>query len=329
MGVLDFLFEGSPPPPSTTTSTTALPAWMQEYTTQLLSRANQEAASGYQSYGGARIAGFTPTQMAAFDMARGNVGSAQPGLNAAMQIGQNLPGQGALQQAMSYLPGAMEDFPDAADRYMNPYTENVTNRARDLALRSWEEDIQPGLEGQFVRSGNFGSSAHARALGQAARDVTQNIQDTAGASLAQGWNDSANIFGADQSRRGTLASIAGQLGATQGNLGISQAGLLGDLAQTLQRTNANDAATLESIGSQEQQLGQRNLDLAYGDFESQRDYNRDQINWLQNLLTGTAPNVPQSTVETGPAGSYQPSGLAQIAAMINAWRGMGGGGDEE
>lgn len=331
MGVLDFLFEGSPPKSVTTTGTTtsAVPQWMQDYTKGLLAKANAEAAMPYQPYEGARIAGFNPNQNAAFDMTKANIGSANPGIEAAMGVAGNLPGQGALQQAMTYLPSSMEEFPAAASRYLNPYQDAVTNKAKNLALDTWNNEINPSISGQFIRNGVYGSSAHMREANQGAAKILSQIQDSADASLAQGWNTSANIFNQDQARQGQLAQIAGQLGATQGNLGMDQAKLLANLGIQKHAVGAQDAAALAEIGQQQQSQTQKNLDLAYQDFLSQQGYTKDQINWLSNLMQGSTGSVPTTTskAETGPADKYQPSGLSQIASIISAWKGITGDGE--
>ena len=41
-------------------------------------------------------------------------------------------------------------LPGGISPYLNPYVDNVTNRAHDLALRSWNEDILPGINDTFV-----------------------------------------------------------------------------------------------------------------------------------------------------------------------------------
>lgn len=331
MAFLDFLFDGKPPKAVTTTGeqTTSVPLWMQEYSKGILARANMEAAMPYQPYQGARIASFTPTQRAAFDLTKSNVGSATPGIEAAMGIAGQLPGQGALTQALNYLPGAAEEFPDAASRYLNPYQENVINRSRDLALRTWNEDINPSIEGQFARNGVLGSSAHLRALGKAGRDVTEGLQGQTNAQLAQGWDTSAGIFNQDQNRQGQLAQIAASIGSTQNSVGLNNAKTIADLGIAQHTQGAQDAAALESVGQQEQGQTQKNLDLAYNDFLEQKGYNKDQIAWLNNLLQGstaTAPTV-QQTAKTGPADKYQPSTLSQIASIISAWKGIQGDGE--
>jgi len=78
---------------STTASATqqSLPEWYTSFIRDLAARGTQVAGQPYQQYEGARVAGFSPLQQQAFQMAPGVVTSAQPGLAQA---------QGALSQVL-------------------------------------------------------------------------------------------------------------------------------------------------------------------------------------------------------------------------------------
>jgi hypothetical protein len=249
-----------------------------------------------------------------------------PGINQAKQIVGGMPGQSTLQQAVNYLPGSNQEYTgENVDKYMNPYVDNVINRSRDLALRTYNEDFKPGLEGQFVRAGGgYGSSAHLREANRGQRDILQNIQDTSNAQLADAYGTGANIFNQDQSRAGTLAQIAGSLGQTQAGTGLDQAKMLADLGMTEHQLGSQDAATLETIGDKEQGQTQANLDLAYKDFLEQQGFNKQQLAWLQDLAAGSTAGMPNTVAksETGPADKYQPSGLSQLASIIGMWKGI-------
>ena len=47
-----------------------------------------------------------------------------------------------------------------------------------------------------------------------------------------------------------------------------------------------DIADLRSIGQQQQDQQQANLDLAYSDFVNQRDFERNQLNFLNSIIRG-------------------------------------------
>lgn len=368
MGALDFLFEGRPPKSVTTygQSVQNVPVWLSDYTQGMIARANAIAAEPYQPYGGPRIAGFSPTQNAAFDMTVANVGKFDPYIKQALSTTSNLPGQGALNQAMNYIPEAFENtateaaqpfvnqasqrLPEGVGNYMNPYVENVINRAGELAGRQFREQIMPQISDTFTGAGQFGSSRMREITGRAERDMAEGLQGQAQAALADAYSKAGEQFQADQGRMGALAQLSGnlasadaatklqgsqllgQLGSYAGDLGLRQGQQLGALGQLGQSMGLKDAAALEAVGMQEQQLGQRNLDLAYQDFLEQRDYPKSQVDWMSQIIRGLPPSaVPTSTTtsSTGPASVYQPSPLAQLASLGAGWQGlqqMGAGG---
>jgi hypothetical protein len=373
MGILDFLFEGRPPPSVTTYGQAVqnLPAYISDYTQGLIAKANAVAAEPYQPYGGPRIAGFTGDQNAARNFTRDIAGNYVPAVNDALSRTGSATGMGALQaanplftegadfarssanpamgglaMAAPYIARAGENFPDAAGRYMNPYIDAVTNRSAQLAKRTFDEQISPNVEAQFVRAGQRGSTAQLKELGKQTRDLTEGLQSQTNAQLADAYNQSNQMFQADQSRQGSLAQLVGQLteqgrsnelgagqlisgiGTSRGNLGINatqqdlaSAQQMGALAQLAQALGYKDAGALDQIGTQEQNLNQRNLDLAYDDFQRQRDFPRQNVDWLSAIIRGLPTPTTTTTTQTGPANSYQPSGLAQLGSIAT---GIGG-----
>jgi len=320
-GVLGFLFDGKPPPSVTTygSTTSNVPQWMSDYTQGVLNQANAVAGQDYQPYEGPRIAGFSPEQQQAFQLAEGNVGSWYPGVTGGMNQTQGILGQLTptigqnLQTAGGTFTGAN------VDKYMNPYIQNVTKQAQNLANRNFNENLMPSIQNTFTRAGQYGSTRMANAVGNAARNTSESLQSAADASLAQGYNTAGQMFGADASRAGILA----QLGVQSGLTGANQMSALGE---TLSRLGLSDAATLENIGQQKQGLQQKSLDQAYSDFTAQRDYPKQQTDWLSNIIRGI-PNsaVPTSTTrtETGPYQGDMQSGLVgSLGSLLSLWQGI-------
>lgn len=311
MSVLDFLFEGSPPPSVTTYGSTAsnMPQWLSDYTQALISRANATAAEPYQAYTGPRIAGFTDDQNNAFDVVRNNIGDWKD------EVGQagELAG-GALNQATPYLQQAGQSFgAPQAQQYMDPYVGNVIDRATLEANRNLNEKIMPGIEGKFVHGGQYGSSAHLREANQAARDTTEGVQSQALAALSGAYGQAGQLFGQDASRQA-------QVGQTLGNLGLNAANTLTDVAKSGQDMALRDAGTLEAVGQTQQQQTQRNLDLAQGDFAAQRDYPKDQLQWLQSIIAGTPHDSTTTNTSVGPGSVYGPSPLSQIISGYGLYK---------
>lgn len=354
MGILDFLFEGKPPQSVTTYGQTVqnIPTWLSDYTQGTIARANAIAAEPYQTYGGPRIAGFSPLQQEAFRRTQANAGRYAPTIDQAIamarenggnndtiksgvtNINRAVSGPGALDRASGALGRAGQTFTGAnVSEYMNPFIENVINRAGTLAGRQFREKIMPGLEDTFTASGQYGSTAHQQQAERASRDLAEGLQEQAQGALGQAYESAGARFGADANRFGDIGRTIGDLsnsdrtailqsgrdlgtlGINIGDQGLRSASALGSLASTGQGINARDAASLEAVGSQQQNMGQRNLDLAYQDFSTQRDYPRNQLDWLRSVVNNLPVPSSTSIAQQGTANVYSPSPLAQLAAL--------------
>lgn len=326
MGVLDFLFEGKPPASVTTYGSTMqnVPSWLSDYTQGLLARANTVAAEPYQPYGAPRIAGFSPLQTAAQDMAKDNVGKWSPFTDAAKSGYEGvMQGPGALSQAKPFLDAGTMSYTDQVQKYMDPYVDNVIDRSTMLAQRKLEEQLLPAIKGNFIKSGAYGSAGQQRAVGQALRDVTGEVQSQARAALSDAYSSGANLQGAEAMRMLQAGQTAGSLYGQDMSQRLNASSGLGGLGQMIQSLRGQDAAGLAAAGQDQQNQQQRNLDLAYSDFLQQRDLPMNRVSWMNSIINGL-PNMggTTQTSNTGPANSYQPSPISQLASLYGLYRGV-------
>lgn len=327
MGVLDFLFEGKPPPSVNTygTTTESIPKWLSDYTQGVISRANSIAGEGYQPYGGPRIAGFTPTQQQGFDLTRQNVGSYRPGMDLARSFEEQAGDTSSVGAASPYIGRAAQTFPEARAAYMDPYVDDVINRAELDASRFYNEKIQPSLNNQFTAAGQYGSSQHEREAMKAARDLTEGLQSTSLAARSKGYETAGTLFGQDANRFGQLADTVGTLASRDASI-KGQAGRdIADISRLEYGLGAADADALGSVGAKEQNLNQANLSQAYQDFQEQRDYPRQQVDWLNALIHGMPYDKTGTTSETGPKAGlqYGPGNAASLLSLFSTIKGMG------
>ncbi len=316
MGMPDFLFEGQAPANVSTTTKTVndLPDWYQEYTRGLIGKANAIAAEGYQKYPlGPRIAQFQPNQQKAFAMTENVASAYKPYMQQAQGALQSAASGSSLDAANPYFQQASMRVPQGISSYMNPYTNEVVDRIGALSQRQLKENIMPAIQNQFIAGGTFGGSRSGEALGRATRDLGESTMAQQTQALQQGYAQAAQQMQADQARLAQLGQTAGAL--TQADLARrlqagEQFGRLGALEQSL---GLSGAAALESVGATQQQQIQRNLDLAQQDWLQQKDYERDQIAFLNNVIRGIQLPTRQYQERFGPADVYQPSPLSQIA----------------
>lgn len=313
MGALDFLFEGRPPPSTTTygSSTTDMPKWLSDYTQGLIGRANSIAGEGYQAYGGPRLAGLTPDQERSMAITRQASGNYNPLMTSATGAAQ-----GALGAAQPYLAAAGRTFPGAAQEYMDPYIENVINRGSQLATRTLNEDFMPAVARQFGAAGATPRSTQMRrTVDQGVRDLTEGLNAQNQAALSGAYTNAGQMFGQDATRMGAL-------GQTVGSLGLQSAQTQGALAETGQALALRDAASQAAVGETLQRDEQQSLDLARSDFEAQRDYPRQNVDWMSNVIRGVPAAQVTTSSNYGPANAYQPSPLAQVGSLATGVAGI-------
>lgn len=293
MAIGSFLFEGSTPPPKVSAGnvSTAYPPWFQQYQRANVAKADALANAPYTPYGGQRLAGTTPDQQAAYAMTRSNVGRGDIEAGMAKDI-FNKTGNPALDQGIF-------------QSYMSPYLEGVVGRIAELGGRNLRENLLPSVGDEFIRAGQFGSSRQGDFAARALRDTQESVLGQQIQALQAGHE----------------AAMSGY----QTGMGRAQAGgqNMAALAQQLKDMGLSDAAAMEAIGQAQQVEAQRPLDLAYQQFQEQRDYPKEQVNWINNVLYGQQLPTQTSSVNTQPAGYYNPSPLQQFAGTAAGLYGSG------
>jgi len=327
MGVLDFLFQGSPPPATTTygSTVTGIPQFMSDYTLGLLNRANAVAAEPYQAYTQPRLADFSPEQTAAFDLTSKSVGAFNQPVQTGINLAQNaVANNNASAAAQPYLNEANQTVPGVINNYMNPYTQDVVNRIGELGTRNLTENLAPGIMANFVRSGQYGSTGQQAAVGKALRDTQESTLAAQNQALNQGYGQAMTAAQQDLARQAGLGQVAGNLASQTATNQLSAAGQLGNLANVGQGVNLKDLAALEAVGQTQQQQGQKNLDLAYQDFLEQRGYPAQQLSMLNSLVRGLPYSTSQNTTTTGTGNTYSASPLSQIAGAASLYNALSG-----
>ena len=296
--------------PQQTVQKTELPPWLNEAAQKNLEIADQLASRPYQPYGGSVVAGFSPEQQQAFQMAQQNVGSYQPALTA----GMGAAARGAyydpqMVSAPSFLQGNIQE-------YMNPYISEVEQRATSNAERALQQQMNQ-ISGQAIQSRAFGGSRQGIAEGVAAAEGARGIGDLSAQLRSQGFQQAAALQQADQARQMQASLANQQAGLTSAGLGLQGAGVLGNLAQQRQSLGLTDVGAVGAVGEQQQQQQQRQLEEAYARFVEQRDFPTQQLN-LRLAAVGATP-YGQTTTQTktgGESGSSLASGLGGAGSFL-------------
>jgi hypothetical protein len=282
-----------PAPTSQTVTQTSIPEYARPYVEKMLGKAEALTSSPYQAYGGQRIAEFSPMQQQAFQGVQ-NLQPAQQ-LGTATQMA-GLAGLGSLQAGGQYARQATD--PNAMQAYMSPYIQGA------LAPQLEEARRQAGITGQqeasrAVQSGAFGGARHGIVEAENARNLA-NLQ--------------ADIYGKGMQNAFQSAQQAQQFGSTLGLQGLGQAGQmagqLGQLGSTQFGQQKDVLNALSAAGTQQQGLQQQQLGQQYQDFVAQREYPKEGLSYMSNLLRGLPLSQSSYSMYEAPA-----SPLAQAAGL--------------
>ena len=333
--------------PTTQTSySTNLPEYAKPYYEELLKQTGKQVYSTdpsgnvtgvkpYTQYGGEQIAGFTPQQLAVQEQVSGmqtptGFNQALGGLNVGQYTGYGAAGQG-LGQAFGYTPQAINAqmfSPAAAQYYQSPYQQNVTDIALREARRQGDIAKQQGALGAIGR-GTFGGGRQALLQAEGERNVQQNLGDIQARGSQASYENAQKQFLADQANRMQAQQLTQQgqqyaagLGKDVGLAGL-QAGI--DTSKGLAATAASQQiADLERLKAQaasagEQQAMQQKInDLKYQVFQEQKNYQKNQLEYLSAILRGNAGALGSTQVQYSPA----PSIGSQIGGLGLAGLGL-------
>jgi len=229
----------------------------------ILNAAQGEANAPYTPYTGQRIAGLNQDELKSDQTVRDNYLTTQP----LYSQGTNLINQGTtgLNNLMTN-QGTWNQ--NTASQYMSPYISNVINSTSEEALRNNQMALNQ-IRGNAAMSGAFGGSGDILAQTEAWNNNQRNLNSTIADLYNTGYNNAQTQFNADRD--------FGLKGVNQYN---TQSEALQNLGANQQAALYKDTSALKTVGSNTRDIAQTNLNTAYADWENQKDYNKNQLNWL-------------------------------------------------
>ena len=263
------------PAQQTQTSIAELPEWARGYAKDTLAKASALTdinQNPYQTYGGNRIAGFSPLQQRAISGAEGmrtapqlDTASGLAGLAGQRAMGASYdPGQFSMLQARApslqqYQMGPVQNVSTQdytgqnVSQYMSPYMQNVVDIQQREAQR--QADIAGTQRGaQAARSGAFGGSRAGLLEAEAARNLALQKGDIQAQGQQSAFQNAQQQFNTQQ-QRDLQAQLANQgMGFNVGQqnlnalLGVQQLGA----GQNLQAQLANQQALQAAQQAREQ-----------------------------------------------------------------------------
>ena len=254
-----------------------------------------------------QVAGLSPTQVSAMNLAQQGIGSFQPFLQQAADAqaqGLATIGQGA--QALAgteFVPTA-----ETIDRFRDPYQQFVTDEAvkeidRQTAM------AQNQLAGQAVKAGAFGGSRFGVAQSELARNAADLKSRRVFEDLSRNFQQAQNAARAANQQRLQAGQVFGQLGRGASGIGGAIAGL-GAQQQALQ---GRDVSQLLGIGGLQQQQAQQQLNVGTANLAALQNAPFQQLSAGAGILQ-QLPGIGGGQQVVAPLAQTNP--FAQAAGLI-------------
>ena len=150
----------------------------------------------------------------------------------------------------------------------------------------------------------------------------------AGAQMADIGQTYGTLTGAQQRAITDIGSNVGTFAGQDISRTLQGAQQLAGLGEDAQRLGLVGAGALGSVGALQQQQGQKNLDVAYGDFLRQQGYDQEQTDQMVKTLGGVAGAVPRAETTYGispyDTDTSKTSTGSDIASLLTALSGFVG-----
>ena len=252
-----------------------------------------------------QVAGLSPTQVSAMNLAQQGIGSFKPFLQQAADA--QAQGLATIGQGAQTLAGA--DFgPGAGDAFFDKYQQDVTAEALKEIDRQ-AQIAENRLAGQAVQAGAFGGSR----FGVAQSELARNAQDLKSRrifeDLSRNFQQAQASARAANQQRIQAGQVFGQLGRATSGIGGAMAGL-GAQGQALQ---GRDVQQLLGIGGLQQQQAQRELDIGTANLAALENAPFQQLSAGAGILQ-QLPGIGGGQQVVAPLAQTNP--FAQAAGLI-------------
>ena len=267
-----------------TVTQTNLPEYVRPYFERLLGRTEAETKREYEPSGGQRIADTSQDLLTSEERVRDIASTGLPGIQTALdRVGQSI----------DFTP--RQFTAEEAEKYMSPFQQQVTDRAKQAAIDDYRQQIAGG-RASAIAAGAFGGSREGvqRALGEEA--LYDRLADIDVQGRQQAFDKASSLFQADRA-----ADFQGQ------QLGLGAANQFANLSERARAGDVDAARMLEQIGKAQMARDQASLDMGYQDFMRQQAYPQEKLGLFSSVLRGI-PVTPSQTTSTRMP--YDPFGRA-------------------
>lgn len=254
--------------------------------------------------------------------------------------------QGARNLSENLLPNVSDAFIRAGqfggsrmgefgNRAVRDTQEAILNQQAQLANQGYGQAMS-AAQADLARQAGLASTAGGIAGGDLSRVLQgagqyQNLAQTAGSLTGQQQQNLASLgqaqtaAGQTQQQFGLGAAQAAQAAqAADYQRQMSALQQFANMQQQEQAMRGIDTAALESAGSAQQNQMQQQLNAAKSQFDAERLYPQQQMDWLSTQIRGMAPITPTTTTNQGTTtgATYSPSPLSTLATGLYTYKGL-------
>jgi hypothetical protein len=305
---------------TTNSSASTMPTWAKEAHKDLMARANTESFEGFTPYTGDRVTG----QDALTGQGITGTTNLASGTNQPIQAGMDVTGEGinSARNVSGYDLGNYAKFNSAAaNEYMSPYQQGVT----DIAKRSAVEDYQKaniGRASDLVAKGAFGGSRQAIIQSEADKALMSNMTDIQTKGLQDAWLNAQTQFGKDRDAYVGQEESRYNADKFRTEQLLAGADQIGQMGADIYGRQMDIAGKTYAMGKDEEARQQAAMDAEYQDYLTNRDWSKNQMGWYSGIMAGNAAPFTnytgESSASANPAATLLGLGSAAIGAAKNS-----------
>ncbi len=244
-------------------------------------------STGFQTYPGERIAGFTPEEQAAMTGISSLVGAGSQYFDPARDLAKGLG----------------EKFTaDTAQSYMNPYQQSVVDVEKRKAREDFGQTMQD-IGSKAVGAGSFGGSRQAIVESEAASDLGQRLGDIQSIGTKAAFDDARKAFEAQKGRERLSGSALASLG------------------QQAPQQALKELTALAGVGEAGRGMEQSKYDMTYQDFLDRQNFAGDALGDYAGMLYG----FPTEGYRNQSQGFAKPSSFQNLMGLVSTGAKLFGG----
>lgn len=292
---------GSSPQQSNVTQTD-IPEWLKPYTITNVESAQEAITKPYQDFG---------PDVAKFSFSQEQAQKDILALDTPTAFGkaQNTLGQIAdLSTAPTYTAGTFDAA--TAQQFMDPYMQAVVNQQKAEIQKDYARQANVNAA-QAVKAGAFGGGREGAERAVAQDEMLDRMAEVQAKGTQQAYQTGMAQFNQEQQALQQQTQIAQQSQQIAAQAAQSQ-------AQVATAQAEMDQAILKlqnAVGAEQQAQAQRELDSAKARFESARDYDRQNIMFMNAVLRGTPMGSTSTSSQFSATNPYAQAVGAGIAGL--------------